>query len=143
LKPLFYYSTVGNQKLSEVLDKLIEAQSIKYCQKHEKISISIFNSVATSRWRGGFAGSNHPDFDYYRCSPFALSLVPPPRGGLGVGFYFGGFSLGMTFYSVVFVAPQVVPAGTTAIVGAIPYGIAALHAFLLAGVCVVAGDRLK
>ena len=67
--------------------------------------------------------------------PFALSLVPPPRGGLGVGFYFGGFSLGMTFYSVVFVAPQVVPAVTTAIVGAI--------AFLLAGVCVVAGDRLK
>jgi len=49
----------------------------------------------------------------------------------------------MTFYSVVFVAPKVVPAGTTAIVGAIPYGIAALHAFLLAGVCVVAGDRLK
>ena len=75
--------------------------------------------------------------------PFALSLVPQRRGGLGVGFYFGGFSLGMTFYSVVFVALKVVPAGTTAIVGAIPYGIAALHAFLLAGVCVVAGDRLK
>ena len=67
--------------------------------------------------------------------PFALSLVPPRRGGLGVGFYFGGFSLGMTFYSVVFVAPKVVPAVTTAIVGAI--------AFLLAGICVVAGDRLK
>ena len=67
--------------------------------------------------------------------PFALSLVPPRRGGLGVGFYFGGFSLGMTFYSVVFVAPKVVPAVTTAIVGAI--------AFLVAGVCVVAGDRLK
>jgi len=41
----------------------------------------------------------------------------------------------MTFYSVVFVAPKVVPPGTTATVGAI--------AFLLAGVCVVAGDRLK
>ena len=68
---------------------------------------------------------------------------PPRRGGLGVGFYLGGFSLGMTFYSVVFVAPKVVPAVTTAIVGAIPYGIAALHAFLVAGVCVVAGDRLK
>ena len=67
--------------------------------------------------------------------PFALSIVPPPRRGLGVGFYFGGFSLGMTFYSVVFVAPKLVPAVTTAIVGAI--------AFLLAGVCVVAGDRLK
>ena len=67
--------------------------------------------------------------------PFAFSLVPGPRAGLGVGFYFGGFSLGMTFYSVVFVAPKVVPAVTTATVGAI--------AFLLAGVCVVAGDRLK
>jgi len=67
--------------------------------------------------------------------PFALSLVPPRRGGLGVGFYFGGFSLGMAFYSVVFVAPKVVPAGTTAIVGA--------SAFFLAGVFVVAGDRLK
>jgi len=74
---------------------------------------------------------------------FALSLVPPRRGGLGVGFCFAGFSLGMTFYSVVFGAPQVVPAGTTAILGAIPYGIAALNAFLVAGVCVVAGDRLK
>lgn len=67
--------------------------------------------------------------------PFALSLVPPLRGGLGVGFYFGGFSLGMSLYSVVFVAPQAIPAVTTAIVGAI--------AFLVAGVCVVAGDRLK
>jgi len=51
------------------------------------------------------------------------------------GFYFSGFSLGMTFYSVVFVAPKVVPPGTRAIVGAI--------AFLVPGVCVVAGDRLK
>jgi len=41
----------------------------------------------------------------------------------------------MTFYSVVFVAPKVVPAVRMAIVGAI--------AFLLAGVCVLAGDRLK
>jgi hypothetical protein len=54
------------------LDKVIEAQSIKYCQKHEKISISIFNSVATSRWRGGFAGRNHPDFDYHRCGSFCF-----------------------------------------------------------------------
>lgn len=67
--------------------------------------------------------------------PFALSLVPPLRGGLGVGFYFGGFSLGMSLYSVVFVAPKTIPAVTTTIVGAI--------AFFVAGVCVVAGDRLK
>jgi MFS family permease len=61
--------------------------------------------------------------------PFALSLVPGSRGGFGVGLYFGGFSLGMTLYSVVFVAPLAVPAVTTAIVGAI--------AFLIAAVCVV------
>lgn len=67
--------------------------------------------------------------------PFALSLVPGPRGGLGVGFYFGGFSLGMSLYSLVFVSPLAVPAVTTAIVGAI--------AFLVAGVCVAAGDRIK
>ncbi|WP_445316402.1 hypothetical protein [Microcoleus vaginatus] len=29
------------------------------------------------------------------------------------------------------------------ILGAIPYGIAALHAFLAAGVCAVAGDRFN
>jgi hypothetical protein len=67
--------------------------------------------------------------------PFALSLVSGRRGGFGVGLYFGGFSLGMTLYSVVFVAPLAVPAVTTAIVGAI--------AFLVAAACVVAGDRLK
>ncbi|WP_377478000.1 MAG: hypothetical protein P2A85_05560 [Microcoleus anatoxicus] len=67
--------------------------------------------------------------------PFALSLVPPHRGGLGVGFYFGGFSLGMSLYSMVFVAPLAVAAVTTAMVGAI--------AFLVAAVCVLAGDRLK
>lgn len=65
--------------------------------------------------------------------PFALSLVPGSRGGFGVGLYFGGFSLGMTLYSVVFVAPLAVPAVTTAIVGAI--------AFLVAAVCVIIGDR--
>jgi MFS family permease len=67
--------------------------------------------------------------------PFALSLVSEHRGGFGVGLYFGGFSLGMTLYSVVFVAPLAVPAMTTAIVGAI--------AFLVAAICVIIGDRLK
>jgi hypothetical protein len=67
--------------------------------------------------------------------PFALSLVPPLRGGLGVGIYFGGFSLGMSLYSVVFVQPLAVPAVTAAVIGAI--------AFLVAGVCVAAGDRIK
>jgi MFS family permease len=66
--------------------------------------------------------------------PFALSLVPPQQGGLGVGIYFGGFSLGMSLYSVVFAKPLAMPVVNTAVVGAI--------AFLVAGVCVAAGDRL-
>lgn len=66
--------------------------------------------------------------------PFALSLVPPQQGGLGVGIYFGGFSLGMSLYSVVFAKPLAIPVVNTAVVGAI--------AFLVAGVCVAAGDRL-
>jgi hypothetical protein len=67
--------------------------------------------------------------------PFALSLVPPLRGGLGVGIYFGGFSLGMTLYSVVFGSPWGIPVVKVAFIGAI--------AFLVAGVCVAAGDRIK
>ena len=67
--------------------------------------------------------------------PFALSLVPPLRGGLGVGIYFGGFSLGMTLYSIVFGAPLGLPVVNAAVIGAI--------AFLVAGVCVAAGDRIK
>lgn len=32
---------------------------------------------------------------------FAFSLVPPPKGGLGMGTYFGGFSLGMVIYDLI------------------------------------------
>jgi hypothetical protein len=67
--------------------------------------------------------------------PFALSLVPPLRGGLGVGIYFGGFSLGMTLYSIVFGTPLEVSVVKVAFIGAI--------AFLVAGVCVAVGDRIK
>jgi hypothetical protein len=67
--------------------------------------------------------------------PFALSLVPPLRGGLGVGIYFGGFSLGMTLYSIVFGASLGLPVVNAAVIGAI--------AFLVAGVCIAAGDRIK
>jgi hypothetical protein len=67
--------------------------------------------------------------------PFALSLVPPLRGGLGVGIYFGGFSLGMALYSIVFGAPLGLPVVNAAVIGAI--------AFLVAGVSVAAGDRIK
>jgi hypothetical protein len=67
--------------------------------------------------------------------PFALSLVPPVRGGLGVGIYFGGFSLGMTLYSIAFVAALDVSIVKTAVIGTI--------AFLVAGACVAVGDRMK
>lgn len=67
--------------------------------------------------------------------PFALSLVPPLRGGLGAGIYFGGFSLGMSLYSILFGGPLGVPVVKAAVIGAI--------SFVVAGVCVAAGDRLK
>ncbi|NJK67035.1 MAG: SLC45 family MFS transporter [Microcoleus sp. CSU_2_2] len=67
--------------------------------------------------------------------PFALSLVPPLRGGLGVGIYFGGFSLGMTLYSVVFGEPGAVAVVKVAFIGTI--------AFLVAAACVAVGDRMK
>ncbi|NJM60551.1 MAG: SLC45 family MFS transporter [Oscillatoriales cyanobacterium RU_3_3] len=67
--------------------------------------------------------------------PFALSLVPPQRGGFGVGVYFGGFSLAMSLYSVVFGEPLAIPVVKVAILGAI--------AFLAAAGCVAAGDRIQ
>jgi hypothetical protein len=67
--------------------------------------------------------------------PFALSLMPPQRGGLGIGIYFGGFSLAMSCYSIVFGEPLAIPVVKMAFVGAI--------AFLVAAVCIVAGDRVK
>ncbi len=33
--------------------------------------------------------------------PIAFSLVPPHRSGLGIGVYFGGFSLGMVIYDLI------------------------------------------
>ena len=33
--------------------------------------------------------------------PLALSSVPPSRGGLGIGTYFGGFGLGMSLFSIM------------------------------------------
>lgn len=60
--------------------------------------------------------------------PFVLSLIPPHRGGLGVGVYFGGFSLAMSLYGVVLGPVLRISLVNAAIVGAI--------AFLLAGACI-------
>ncbi|HLO51117.1 MAG TPA: hypothetical protein VK211_22070 [Kamptonema sp.] len=60
--------------------------------------------------------------------PFALSLVPPHRGGLGVGVYFGGFSLAMSLYGFAFGPLWGIAQVQAAIVVAI--------AFLLAATCI-------
>ncbi|CBN54261.1 MULTISPECIES: hypothetical protein [Kamptonema] len=59
--------------------------------------------------------------------PFVFSLIPPHRGGLGVGIYFGGFSLAMSLYGVILGPLLRISLLNAAIVGAI--------AFLLAGAC--------
>ncbi|MBK1988580.1 MFS transporter [Sphaerospermopsis aphanizomenoides BCCUSP55] len=70
--------------------------------------------------------------------PFILELMPPRWAGLGIGSYFGGFSLAMSVFASVF-APTI----TTAIAA-----MAGAVAFLLSGVCIllpkreqVTGDR--
>ena len=60
--------------------------------------------------------------------PFVLSLIPPHRGGLGVGVYFGGFSLAMSLYGVILGPILRISLFNAAIIGAI--------AFLLAGACI-------
>lgn len=65
--------------------------------------------------------------------PFVLSLVPPHRGGLGIGIYFGGFSLTMSLYSL-WMSP-LMPMVEKGIVGSV--------AFLCAAVFVLIGSKLQ
>ncbi|AFZ22946.1 Major Facilitator Superfamily transporter [Cylindrospermum stagnale PCC 7417] len=58
--------------------------------------------------------------------PFILGLVPQRWAGLGIGIYFGGFSLAMSVFALVF------PPGITPVVAAV----AGALAFLVAGVCI-------
>lgn len=68
--------------------------------------------------------------------PYALSLVPPQRAGLGIGMYFGGGAAAGALFGVVF--PQsslsVMTPMTGAVLGAI--------AFLMAGLCIAASTRV-
>ncbi|MDJ0693133.1 MAG: MFS transporter [Mastigocoleus sp. MO_167.B18] len=64
--------------------------------------------------------------------PFALEMVPPHRGGLGVGMYFGGAGLAMSIFGSTFPDPKAIAPEFAAVVSAI--------AFLIAGVCVAAGN---
>jgi len=65
--------------------------------------------------------------------PFAIGLMPPQWTGLGTGTYFGGFSLGMSVFGLVF------PSGITPLIGMV----CSTLAFLFAGVCIVISIRLK
>ena len=64
--------------------------------------------------------------------PFALEMVPPHRGGLGVGMYFGGTGLAMSIFGSTFPDPKAIAPEFAAVVSAI--------AFLIAGVCVAVGN---
>lgn len=66
--------------------------------------------------------------------PVALSLVPSHRGGLGIGMYFGGFSLGMTSYTLILGQPLELSLILRALVGVI--------AFLVTAFCVAFSDRI-
>ena len=67
--------------------------------------------------------------------PFALEMVPPDRGGLGLGMYFGGAGLAMSIFGSVFQNPKAIAPEFAAVVSAI--------AFLLAGICVVVGNIIN
>ena len=64
--------------------------------------------------------------------PFALEMVPPHRGGLGLGMYFGGAGLAMSIFGSTFPDPKAIAPEFSAVVSA--------TAFLVAGVCVFTGN---
>lgn len=55
--------------------------------------------------------------------PFALEMVPPNRGGLGIGMYFGGVGLAMSIFGSVFNQPQAVTAQFAALMSAIAFSL--------------------
>ena len=67
--------------------------------------------------------------------PLALSLLPPAKGGLAVGIYFGGFSAAMSLFSLV-MSPQT----TIAPIGGV---LIAAIAFLIAGLCILSSSNNK
>lgn len=55
--------------------------------------------------------------------PFALEMVPPNRGGLGIGMYFGGVGLAMSIFGSIFSQPQAVTAQFAALMSAIAFSL--------------------
>ena len=66
--------------------------------------------------------------------PFAFSLMPPQRGGLGIGMYFGGLTAGVGLFGLIFPTLNTMIPITTGILGAI--------AFFVAGSCIAASQIL-
>ncbi len=67
--------------------------------------------------------------------PFALSMVPPEKVGLGTGIYFSGGAIANSVFGMFFSAPDALTAEQGSIFGAI--------AFLLAGLCVAMSVKLR
>ena len=67
--------------------------------------------------------------------PFALSMMPPQRAGLGIGMYFGGVTAGAGLFGLVFPTLNSLTPIITAILGAI--------AFLIAGFSIAASQKLS
>lgn len=65
--------------------------------------------------------------------PFALSMVPTPKAGLGTGIFFSGGAAASSLFSGMVEKLQVLPLGMVAIVGVV--------GFLLAGICISSAPR--
>ena len=65
--------------------------------------------------------------------PFALSMVPPPKAGLGTGMFFSGGAAASSLFGTVVASLQSMPLGISTAVGVI--------ALLLAGSCIAAAPR--
>ncbi|MGF1673080.1 MAG: MFS transporter [Rivularia sp. (in: cyanobacteria)] len=55
--------------------------------------------------------------------PFALEMVPPHRGGLGIGMYFGGVGLAMSIFGSLFNQPQGITPQFAALMSAIAFSL--------------------
>ena len=67
--------------------------------------------------------------------PFALQMVPPDRGGLGIGMYFGGVGLAMSIFGSIFSQPKAISPQFAALMSAI--------AFCLVFGCVVSSNFVR
>jgi len=67
--------------------------------------------------------------------PFALSMVPPDKAGLGTGIYFSGGAVASSLFGALFSQPQSLTPVVGALIGA--------TAFLVAGIFVASSSKLQ